>query len=110
MRHLFGNKKAQMGMVGAAVALFITLIISILVYYNIAGSMDTSTVEDSLRTKLGYTKSDNDSWAAWNSSTPVANATNNVNNQAATFYTIAPIIGIVIVAIVVIGYVQRIGG
>jgi hypothetical protein len=44
--------------------------------------------------------------ALWNQSN---NATNGINSQAGTFFTIAPIIGIVIVAVVVIGYVQRIG-
>ena len=83
---------AQMGMVGAAIGLFITLIISVLIYYNIAGSIDTTTIDAKL------------------DGTPAANATGNVNDQAATFFTIAPIVGIVIVAVVVIGYVQRIGG
>lgn len=92
MRKLFGNKLAQMGMVGAAIGLFITLIISVLIYYNIAASVDTTTIDAKLP------------------GSPAANATTATNNQAATFYTIAPIVGIVIVAVVVIGYVQRIGG
>jgi len=92
MRKLFGNKHAQMGMVGAAIGLFITLIIAILIYYNIAASVDVTTIDAKL---------DGD---------PAKNATTNTNSQAATFFTIAPIIGIVIVAVVVISYVQRIGG
>ena len=110
MRHLLGNKKAQMGMIGAAIGLLITLIICVLVYYNIAASVDTDTLEDDLRTSMGYTKADNDSWAAWNASTPVANGTNGINDQAGTFFTIAPIVVLVIVAVVVIGYVKSIGG
>ena len=92
MRKLFGKNRAQMGMVGAAIGLFITLIIAVLIYYNIAGSINTTTIDANLP------------------GTPAANATTATNSQAATFFTIAPIIGIVIVAVVVIGYVQRIGG
>ena len=116
MRHLFGNKHAQMGMVGAAIGLFITLIICVLIYYNIAASIDTTTIEDNVRKAEGFTypsgetAADNASRAAWNASKPVANATGAVNSQSETFFTIAPIVGIVIVAVVVIGYVQRIGG
>jgi hypothetical protein len=86
------NNHAQMGMVGAAVGLLITLVIVVLIYYNIAASIDTTAIDAKLP------------------GTPAANATTQINNQAATFFTIAPIIAIVIVAVVVIGYVQRIGG
>ena len=88
----FKNKLAQMGMVGAAIGLLITLIIAVLVYYNVSASIDTTTIDASLN------------------GSPAANATENTNDQASTFFTIAPIIVIVIVAVVVIGYVQRIGG
>jgi hypothetical protein len=90
-RQLKTNDKAQMQMVGAAVGLFITLIITVLIYYNIAGSIDTTAIDAKLP------------------GTPAGNATTATNNQAATFFTIAPIIGIVIVAVVVIGYVKNIG-
>jgi len=78
-------------MVGAAVGLLITLIIVVLIYYNIAASINTTAVDALLP------------------GTPAGNATANINSQASTFFTIAPIIAIVIVAVVVIGYVQRIG-
>ncbi len=99
MRKLLKQNNAQMSYIGAAMGLFITLIIVVLIYYNIAASIDTSAVDQ----KLG-----------WNGSAPdlhhpAQNATNAINGQAQTFFTIAPIIGIVIVAVVVIGYVQRIG-
>ena len=89
---IFGKDTAQMNMVGAAVGLFITLIIAVLIYYNISASIDTTTIDSKL------------------TGTPAANATAATNNQAATFFTVAPIVGIVIVAVVVISYVQRIGG
>jgi hypothetical protein len=80
-----------MAMVGAAVGLLITLIIAVLVYYNVAASIDTTGIDALLP------------------GTPAANATNNINDQAATFFQIAPIVAIVIVAVVVLSYVSRIG-
>jgi uncharacterized integral membrane protein len=99
-RILYGKDRAQMGMVGAAVGLLITLIIVVLIYYNITASIDTSSIDR----KMGWNGSALDKY------TPAANATKSINEQAATFFVIAPIIAIVIVAVVVIGYVQRIGG
>ena len=97
MKRLCKNSHAQMNLVVAAVALFMTLLISILIYYNIAGvSVHTHD----------YAAESNATAALWNQSN---NATSSINNQAATFYTVAPIIGIVIVAVVVIGYVKNIG-
>jgi len=89
---------AQMGMVGTAVGLFITIIIAVLIYYNIAGSTISPSGE-------GH----GDVWQerVFNMSRNASTAT---NDQASTFFTIAPIVGIVIVAVVVISYVQRIGG
>ena len=93
------NNKAQMGMVAAAVGLFITLIIAVLIYYNVAPSAQ-------LNAPGGTAASDVYGHAVYNAS---LNATEAVNTQAATFFSVAPIIGIVIVAVVVISYVQRIG-
>ena len=90
-RNFIKDHGAQMAMVGQAVGLLITLIIVVLVYYNIAASVDTTGIDAKLP------------------GTPAGNATAATNSQAATFFTIAPIVGIVIVAVVVIGYVQRIG-
>jgi len=80
-----------MAMVGQAVGLLITLIIVVLVYYNIAASVDTTGIDAKLP------------------GTPAGNATTGINTQAATFFTIAPIIVLVIVAVVVISYVKMIG-
>jgi hypothetical protein len=91
MRQFLKENKGQMQMIGAAVGLFITLIIVVLIYYNIAASIDTTAVDAKLP------------------GTPAANATAVTNSQASTFFTIAPIIGVVIVAVVVISYVKQIG-
>lgn len=90
-QRFFKNDHAQMAMVGQAVGLLITLIIVVLVYYNIAASINTTTVDGLLP------------------GSPAGNATSAVNSQAATFFTITPILVLVIVAVVVIGYVKMIG-
>jgi hypothetical protein len=69
---LYGKDRAQMGMVGAAVGLLITLIIVVLIYYNITASIDTTAIDAKLP------------------GSPAANATAQINAQAATFFTIAP--------------------
>ena len=79
-------------MIGAVVGILITLIIAVLVFYNVAASIDTTTIDASF------------------DGTPSANATEATLDQASTFFTIAPIIGIVAVAVVILGYVNRIGG
>lgn len=77
-------------MIGGVVGILVTLIIAVLVFYNIAGSIDTTTIDASL------------------SGTPAANATDDTLDQAATFFTIAPIIAIVVVAVVILKYVGQI--
>jgi len=89
------NNLAQMGMVGTAVGILITLIIAVLITYSILGSFNPVAIDAKLPGSCA---------------TPAQNATNSTMTQIATFFTIAPIIVIVIVAVVVIGYVQRIGG
>ena len=86
------NNQANVQMIGAVVGILITLIIAVLVFYNVASSIDTTTIDASF------------------DGTPSANATNDTLSQAGTFFSIAPIIGVVAVAVVILGYVNRIGG
>ena len=85
-------------MVGAAVGLLITLIIAVLIYYNLApmGTLSNPGGNGTMYKTQMYNAS--------------KNATTNINNQAATFFVIAPITAVVIVAVVVIQYVQKIQG
>ena len=96
------NDKAQMQMIGVAIGTLITLIICVLVYYNISGSIDTNTIDYKFGLTINAT-------GVRNGSAPAHNATESLNSQAATFFTIAPIISVVIVAVVVISYVKQIG-
>ena len=91
MKSLLKNDEADVKMVGAVVGILVTLIIAVLVFYNIAGSIDTTTIDASL------------------TGTPAKNATDDTLDQAATFFQIAPIIAIVVVAVVILSYVGRIG-
>lgn len=91
MRKFLDNQEGNVKMVGAVVGILVTLIIAVLVFYNIAGSIDASSVDSDL------------------TGTPAQNATDDTLDQAGTFFTIAPIIAIVIVAVVILGYVSRIG-
>ena len=75
---------ADVKMIGAVVGILVTLIIAVLVFYNIAGSIDTTSIDSGL------------------TGTPAANATDDTLDQASTFFAVAPIIGIVIVAVVIL--------
>ena len=90
MKKLIENDEADVKMIGAVVGILVTLIIAVLVFYNIAGSIDTTSIDAGL------------------TGTPAANATDATLDQSATFFAVAPIIAIVVVAVVILGYVSRI--
>ena len=107
MRKLLSDKHADMKMIGGVIGLFVTLLIAIMVLYSIAGSLDPNSLDSSLfgkKTGVG----DGLGNEQFNQ-TPADNATSPILNQAETFFTIAPIIGIVIVAVIILMYVGRIG-
>lgn len=94
MRSLKNNDQASVKMIGVVAGLFVTLAVAILVFYSLAGGIDTTTLD----ANFGIA-----------ATTPALNATDATLDQAATFFTIAPLIGIVIVAVVILGYVGKIG-
>ena len=98
-RQVLHDNKAQANMIGAAIGTLITIIICVLIYYNIAGSTYSTVTINADQAKTTYGQAVNAS----------KNATDNINSQAATFFTIAPIVAVVIVAVVVISYVKQIG-
>jgi len=93
LKPLRKNDQADVKMIGMVVGVLVTLIIAVLIFYNIASSIDTTTIDSN----IGGTNT-----------TPAANATDNTLDQSATFFSVAPIIAIVIVAVVILGYVSRI--
>lgn len=93
MKKLLNNKKADVRVVSQAVGILVLIFVSILVFYNIAASIDYDTVDGNIGAAHAQ---------------PALNASNATMDQAATFYTIAPIIVIVIVAVVILRYVGMI--
>lgn len=79
-----------MGTVILAVATAITIAISIVIIYSILGGIDTTTIDAGL------------------TGTPSANATGSLVAGLATFFTIAPIYLIVLIAVAIIGAVMGI--
>ena len=63
-----------------------------------------SSIFFSCKATLGYT---GDQLA---NATFAANSTQDTLDQAGTFFSVAPIIAIVVVAVVILGYVGKIGG
>lgn len=104
MKKLLKNQDADMKTISGAVGILITLMIAILVLYSIAGAIDGHTIDQN--------------WAhTWTSgvhtnstvnATHAQNATNASLDQAGTFFTIAPIIVIVMIAVVILKYVGMI--
>jgi len=99
MKKLWSDKTASVAMVGAAVAIIVTIFVSILIVYNIAASIDASTLDTDLQAATGNP-------TTW---TPAANATDDTLTQTQTFYTVAPLIVVVLAAVVILGYVTRLG-
>ena len=95
MRKLLKNTEGNVKMVGAVAGILIMLIIAVLVFYNIVSGID-------------YTSLNADA-GPMATSTEVTNASEELVAQSETFFTIAPIVAIVIVAVVILGYVSRIG-
>jgi len=84
MRKIFGNKAGYAAMVGGLVALLITIIVGILVYWQISGSITLTT--DSANTSR-----------------------DNVNTTAGTVFNLLPIIAIVVIGSIMIGLVVGFG-
>ena len=78
------NDNAYAGMVGAVIAVLVSIIVGILVYYKIAGSINGLPA-------AGVT------------------AAANVNTTANTVFTLAPIVGIVMIAGIILAIVTNFG-
>ena len=109
MRKILSNNNANVAMIGTAVALLVTIMVSILVVYSILGTVDTDDVDENFGDWGAGRYAEGGSLEKVNGSTPSLNATNAVTDQAATFYTLAPLIVVVLVAVVILGYVTTIG-
>ena len=106
MRKFLKNEHADIKMIGMVIGLLVTLLIAIMVIYNIAGSLDPEALDAKSfgRTSTGGTTAGNEQM----NQTPAGNSTTPILDQSATFFTIAPIIAIVVVAVVILSYVGKI--
>ena len=93
------DENGNVKMIGMVVGILVTLMIAVLIFYNIAASIDADSVDEDLQDQLGNDANDVEY---------AANATGDTLDQSATFFTIAPIIAIVVVAVVILGYVSKI--
>ena len=91
LKSLAKDERGDIRMIGAVVGILVTLVVAALVFFNIMASIDTTTLDAEF------------------TGTPVANATTSIMEQSDVFFSLAPIIAIVIVAVVILGYVSRIG-
>ena len=90
LRKFLGNTHGDAEAITTVIGFLIVLGISVLIFYNIMASVDVTDLDS------GFT------------GTPAANATGEVLDQAETFYQIAPILAIVIIAVIIIAYVKKV--
>ena len=100
MRKFLKNTQATVQDIGAAVAILVTIMVSVLVVFNIAASVDSKDIDTSLQSAL----------SEGTDVTFAQNATKDTLDQTATFYTIAPLVVVVLIAVVILSYVMQIGG
>jgi len=98
MRKLLHNNHGNMATVITAIAVAIAIAIGIIITYSVLGSTDTSTIDSNLQSELG-----------WGTGfTPAGNATTSLVTGLGTFFTIAPIYLVVLIAVAIIGAVMGI--
>jgi len=95
MKKLLRNNHADLNMVLGAVVVAIVLAISVLIVWNVVATINPGDLDATVDTAIGQD----------GTSTEVTNATNNLNTNLETFYTIAPIVLIVMAAVGILGYV-----
>jgi len=113
MRRLTQNKHGNLDMVLGGVTIAILLAVSVMIIFNITGSLEVSNTQDRIREGFGYEEwkgvagdeAANASHAAWNLTQPVTNSSDNLNDNIETFYSITPIVLIVIAAVAILSYV-----
>ena len=104
-RRLVHHNKGEASAVTSVITFLLVLGIAVLLVYNIMGAVQPGTdLEHKVNEARGYTPGFDD----WNNSTSAGNATGEILSQTATFFQVAPILAIVIVAMVIIAYVKKV--
>jgi len=103
MRKLYKEDTGNAKMIGMIIGMLVTIVISVLIVYNMAGSVDVDSVDSKIEENVfGNTTGGTNIHYAGNSTTDI---TDNAN----TFYVIAPIVAVVAIAVAIIGYVYKMG-
>jgi len=95
MRKLLGNNQADLNMILGAIVVAITLAISVIIVWNVVAAVDPGTIDSSVEAAIQETSGFQD----------VTNSTDDLNTNIETFYTVAPIVLIVMAAVGILGYV-----
>jgi len=109
MRSLIKNKTGTVQDIGMAVSILVAIVIAIVVVYNMAGSMDMGDVDTEIVNNNIDVMNERSGGGSLNT-TYAGNATVDILDQSATFFTIAPLVVVVLVAVVILSYVMQIGG
>ena len=111
MRSLVKDKTGTVQDIGMAVAILVSIIVAVVIVYNMAGAMDVSNVDNTIQSNLIDIVADTaESADGAHNYTIAGNATVDILDQSATFFTIAPLVVVVLVAVVILSYVMQIGG
>ena len=98
MRKLLPNNKGDMDFILGAIILAVTLAVGIIIVWNVMGSFSPTELDDQV-TSAVYNNASSDNIR------PVENATNDLNANIETFYTVGPIVLIVVAAVGILSYI-----
>ena len=98
MRSLTKRDDADMNMILTSIVLAITFAISIIVVWNVMASVDANDADDDIQTNI-YGD------GTITNIRPAHNATNDLISNLETFYTVGPIVLIVVAAVGILMYI-----
>ena len=101
MRKLLKNQHGDLNMILSSIVVAITLAISIIVVLNVLGAIDAGDTDGRVAEAMGWTSGTDQ----YNATLPMTNATTDLQTNIETFYTVAPIVLIVMAAVGILGYV-----
>jgi len=98
MRNFWKDHSADTGLVMTAVVLAVVMAVSVILVFNVLGAITTDDVDEDIRENV-YSET------TATSIRPAYNASLDVESNLETFYTIAPIMLIVVAAVGILGYI-----
>lgn len=111
MKPLLKDNHGNIGAVSAAVAILVSIFIAVLIVYSIAGGIDVGDADADIAENLqDVIDRHSGAGGTYYNTTFAGNATRDTLDQSSTFFTIAPLIVVVLVAVIILGYVVNLGG